>query len=120
MSLDRPSPEVSQAVEAAVAWFKAVKLTGIKVVQKADQRGPKGFDKVVVQDAVTPPIWARFYEIGTNRPIFCDRDGVAKHSLGEIGYERRNGYAWLGYWPQALLEQGYPAWKERTAGARIR
>jgi len=120
MSLDRPSPEVSQAVEAAVAWFKAVKLTGIKVVQKADQRGPKGFDKVVVQDAAAPPIWARFYEIGTNRPIFCDRDGVAKHSLGEIGYERRNGYAWLGYWPQALLEQGYPAWKERTAGARIR
>jgi PelA/Pel-15E family pectate lyase len=75
---------------------------------------------LVVQDAAAPPIWARFYEIGTNRPIFCDRDGVAKHSLGEIGYERRNGYAWLGYWPRALLEQDYPAWKERTAGARIR
>ena len=76
--------------------------------------------ELVVQDAAAPPIWARFYEIGTNRPIFCDRDGVAKHSLGEIGYERRNGYAWLGYWPRALLEQDYPAWKERTAGARIR
>ena len=37
-------------------------------------------------------MWARFYEIGTNRPIFSDRDGFAKHDLSEIGYERRNGY----------------------------
>src|SRR5205823_4923699 len=31
-----------------------------------------------------------------------------------IGYERRNGYAWLGSWPQGLLEKEYPAWKKRT------
>jgi hypothetical protein len=34
---------------------------------------------------------------------------VAKHDLAEIGYERRNGYAWLGYWPRDLLEKEYPA-----------
>jgi Pectic acid lyase len=60
--------------------------------------------------------WARFYEIETNTPIFADRDGVKKYDLAKIGYERRNGYAWYGTWPQRLLEKEYPAWKEKRAG----
>ena len=59
-------------------------------------------------------MWARFYEIGTDRPIFSDRDGVKKYALSEIGYERRNGYAWLGTWPHRLLETEYPAWKKKV------
>jgi hypothetical protein len=43
-----------------------------------------------------------------------DRDGVPKGSLSEIGYERRNGYAWLGTWPRDLLEKEYPIWKQRV------
>ncbi len=117
MSLDNPSPEVVRAVEGAVAWFESAKLKGIRQVVRRDERAPRGRDKVVVQDPNAPPMWARFYEIGTNRPIFADRDGVAKHELAAIGYERRNGYAWLGYWPQPLLEKEYPAWKQRLAKA---
>jgi pectate lyase len=119
MSLDNPGPEIIEAVEGAVAWFEATKLPGIRVVRKKDSKAPKGFDKVVEKVADAPPMWARFYEIGTNRPIFSDRDGVAKHRLADIGYERRNGYAWLGYWPQTLLAKEYPAWKAKWA-ARIR
>jgi PelA/Pel-15E family pectate lyase len=115
MSLDKPSPEVVKAVEGAVAWFESAKLKGIRVVLEKDAKSPSGSNKVVVQDASAPPMWARFYEIGTNKPIFADRDGVAKHNLADIGYERRNGYAWLGYWPQKLLEQEYPAWKKKHA-----
>ena len=48
-------------------------------------------------------MWARFYEIGTNRPIFCSRDGVPRKTLAEISCERRNGYSWLGYYGQDLL-----------------
>ena len=116
MSLDDPSPEVVQAVEDAVAWFEAAKLKGIRVVVKDDAKSPTGKDKVVVNDPAAPLMWARFYEIGTNQPIFADRDGVAKHNLAEIGYERRNGYTWLGYWPQRLLEREYPVWKQKWAG----
>jgi PelA/Pel-15E family pectate lyase len=115
MSLEKPSPEVVKAVEGAVAWFESAKLKGTRVVREKDAKSPTGTNKVVVQDASAPPIWARFYEIGTNKPIFADRDGVAKHNLADIGYERRNGYAWLGYWPQKLLEQEYPAWKKKHA-----
>lgn len=113
MSLQNPSPEVIQSVEGAVAWFESAKIKGIKVIIEKDPKSLKGTNKVVVQDPNAPPMWARFFEIGTNRPIFCDRDGVAKHDLADIGYERRNGYAWLGYWPQKLLETEYPAWKKK-------
>jgi pectate lyase len=115
MSLDDPSPEVVRAVRGAARWFESAKLPGIRVVRKKDPKAPKGYDKVVVKDPKAAPMWARFYEIGTNRPIFSDRDGVAKHSLAEIGYERRNGYAWLGYWPRDLLAKEYPAWKAKWA-----
>jgi PelA/Pel-15E family pectate lyase len=113
MSLDSPSPEVVQAINGAVAWLGKAKLSGIKVARRPDSQAPRGFNKVVVEDPSAPPIWARFYEIGTNRPIFCDRDGVAKNDLSEIGYERRNGYNWLDYWPAELLEKEYPAWKAK-------
>jgi pectate lyase len=113
MSLERPGPEVVRAVEGAVAWFEAAKLKGLRVVVEKDAKAPRGRNKVVVKDPAAPPLWARFYEIGTNRPIFADRDGVAKHDLAEIGYERRNGYNWLGYWPRELLEKEYPAWKAK-------
>jgi PelA/Pel-15E family pectate lyase len=113
MSLDSPSPQVVQAVQAAVAWFKEAELHGIRQEEQVDPASPTGRNKVVVKDPSAPPIWARFYEIGTNRPIFSDRDGIAKHDLAEIGYERRNGYAWLGDWPRRLLDIEYPGWQKK-------
>ncbi len=119
-----PTPEVVRTVDGAVAWFEEARLTGIRVEVRKDEKSPTGRNKVVVKDQAAPPLWARFYEIGSNRPIFADRDGVAKHDLAEIGYERRNGYAWLGSWPQKLLAQEYPAWKrklaEKAKPARVR
>jgi pectate lyase len=114
MSLESPSPEIIRAVEAAVAWFRKVKLTGIRVDTVTDPRRPKGTNKVVVNDPTAGPLWARFYSIQTNQPVLCDRDGIVKSTLAEIGYERRNGYAWYGTWPQKLVEVEYPAWTERV------
>jgi PelA/Pel-15E family pectate lyase len=116
MSLDQPSPEVLKSVKSAVAWFEAVKLKGIRVAVEKSDLAPKGTNKIVIDDPTAPPLWARFYEIGTNRPLFVDRDGVPKYKLADIGYERRNGYAWLGDWPQPLLAVDYPAWKKKWAG----
>ena len=115
MELEAPSPEVVRSVDAAVEWFESAKLTGIRVVVEKDAKSPKGTNKVVVNDPDAPPLWARFYEIGTNKPMFVDRDGIPKSSLAEIGYERRNGYSWYGTGPQRLLDVEYPAWKKRLA-----
>jgi PelA/Pel-15E family pectate lyase len=90
-------------------------LTGIRVDTVKDEKGPKGVNKVVVKDPAAAARWGRFYAPETNKPVFVDRDGVPKSALVDIGYERRNGYAWYGTWPQKILEVEYPAWKKRIA-----
>jgi pectate lyase len=110
MSLDKPSPEVVRAVHAACRWFERSKITGLRA-QRRDR------NLTVVPDPNAPPLWARYYEIGTNRPSFCGRDGVVKYDVSQIEAERRNGYAWLGYWPKDLLAQDYPAWKAKWGKA---
>lgn len=109
MSLDDPSPEVAEAITAAVAWFESVKLTGIRLTRIDG-------DRTIVEDPDAPPLWARFYEIGTNRPIFSGRDGVKKYRMAEIEAERRNGYAWYGRWGQSLASE-YAAWQQKWPDA---
>lgn len=45
---------------------------------------------------IRPNTWARMYELGTNRPIYGDRDKKIHYSLEEISEERRKGYSWEG------------------------
>ncbi len=113
MSIENPSPEVIEAVQSAVEWFEQAKLTGIRVIEKKDPALPRGYDRIVVKDADAPPVWARFYEIGTNRPIFCGRDGIIRDSLAEIEHERRVGYSWYTNAPHDLLTEDYPEWKKK-------
>jgi len=109
---------VVEAIESAVAWLEQAQLRGIRVVEKPEPALPKGYDKVVIEDASAPPIWARFYEIGTDRPIFSGRDGVIRYRLAEIEHERRVGYAWYTDAPAKLLSEDWPAWRgRRRAGA---
>jgi len=110
MGIDHPSPEIVRAVEGAVAWFGAVKITGIRLDRKPDAGALKGYDLVAVPDAAAPPQWARFYEIGANRPMFSGRDGIVKYQMSEIEYERRNGYRWYVDSPARLLSEDYPRW----------
>lgn len=73
-------------------------------------------DVVVVQLLTASPgagpLWARFYEIGTNRPIFSDRDGQVRYALSEIGEERRTGYLWYTDEPATTLRR-YDRWAAR-------
>ncbi len=114
MSIDKPTAEIIEAIQGAVAWFDRVKLSGIRQVNKPDD-SERGYDKVVIKDATAPPIWARFYQIGTNQPIFCGRDGKIKDTLAEIEHERRTGYSWYGYGPAELLTRDYPVWQRKWA-----
>ncbi|MBK9090487.1 MAG: pectate lyase [Holophagales bacterium] len=115
MRLAAPSREVVAAVEAAVAWLRSVRIDGLRVEHRSDPSFPNGVDTVATPDPAAPPVWARFYEIGTNRPLFCGRDGVVRWRLAEIEHERRTGYAWYVDAPAALLTKDYPAWKARHA-----
>ena len=114
MSIKDPSPEVIGAIESAVKWFEESELKGVKWVKKEDSSKPGGFECVVIKDPESS-IWARFYEIGSNRPIFAGRDGVLKYDVAEIEHERRTGYEWYVDAPAKLLRKDYPAWRKRTA-----
>lgn len=111
MRVEEPGPDVIAAVESAAAWLSAVAVRGVRVEHRAAPDG--SVDAVVVEDPAAPPLWARFYEIGTNRPIFSGRDAVVRYRLEEIERERRAGYAWYVDRPARLLEKDYPAWKAR-------
>ena len=112
MRIEHPSAEVKKAIVAAVEWFKKVKIIGYKYVDVDAPSEPKGKDRVILPDP-NSTIWARFYEIGTNRPFFSGRDSNKKYDVKEIEVERRTGYGWYGTWPQKLLETEFPKWLQK-------
>ena len=108
MQIDQPTPEINAAVEGAVAWLKSVTITGLRYERGTQADGKK--DGFVKPDSTAGPLWARFYELGSNRPIFTGRDKVVRYSLMEIERERRGGYAFYGDWAESLLTRDYPRW----------
>lgn len=111
MSVEKPTPEIIAAVEGSVEWFRSVTIHGMRQEKFTDAEGQD--DKRVVADPDAGSLWARFYEIGSNRPIFLDRDSVVRYSFSEIGQERRTGYAYYGNWAAKLLTDEYPRWREK-------
>ena len=106
MSLKNPSPEVVRAVNAGAAWFESVRIEGVSYKRSGSERN-------LTADPNARPLWARFHEIGSNRPFFCDRDGVVKYDIEEIGSERRSGYTWYGNWGEGVAN-AYAKWPHRT------
>jgi pectate lyase len=117
--MDLPSPDrrVAHAVESAVQWFGDARITGKRFVTVSGPQYENGRDRVLVDDPSAPPIWARLYDIRTNRPFFSSRDGVARDAISNISYERRNNYGWFGNWG-TRVETAYADWKRRTEHTR--
>ncbi len=105
MNLDEPTPDVIRAVRAGAAWFASAKIEGYRYQRSKTERA-------LTADAKASPLWARFYEIESNRPMFSDRDGVVKYDVEEIGSERRGGYTWYGNWGGSVLRE-YAKWPHR-------
>lgn len=114
MRIKKPSPEVVEAVKAAVAWFDHTKITGKKVETVSVPGGlaedPKiKKDRILVDDPEAAPIWPRYSELSDNRPFFATREGVKVYDLREVPAERRVGYSWYGTWGGKVLKK-YPEW----------
>lgn len=108
MSIEKPSPQIITAVKSAKTWFEKTKITNLEEKRTLNQAG-KIIDKKMIPKENADPIWARFMDLQTNEPFFCDRDGIRKKSLDQIGSERRNGYSWYSDAPKEVLKK-YPAW----------
>ncbi|MBP9211656.1 MAG: pectate lyase [Bacteroidetes bacterium] len=117
MRLRSPDTSVIAAVNGAVRWFRRSGITGIRVeTVKAEKEKfiyhTSEDDRRTVRDPAAPVIWTRMYEIPTNRPMFCRRDGRVVYTLEEVERERRTGYKWYGYEPADVIT-AYPAWQQR-------
>ena len=106
MSLPNPDSNVVAAVHAACDWFEQTKIMGWEY-RKAGDEGRK-----LVAAPGSGPIWARYYEIGTDKPIFGDRDKTIHDDVNELSRERRNGYGWYRDGPKQVLEE-YADWVKR-------
>ena len=91
--------DIAESVNAAIEWFKKVGLYNIKFDWNADKS-----DKVVTQVEGAGPIWARFYTLDTEKPLFSDRDGGIYYDVMQISQERRTGYAWYGSWGKNVVK----------------
>ena len=110
MGLPNPTPAEVAAVRDAAAWFKKVEMDGYRWGSGnffADRRSPQG--RMLEKDPGAGPIWARFYQIGTNMPIFGDRNKKIYDHVNEISRERRNGYSWYNSQGVPMLAE-YQAW----------
>jgi PelA/Pel-15E family pectate lyase len=112
MKIEKPTGEVCRAICAAISWLDEVKIQGYRYEDVEDPSKPKGKDRIIIPDT-SSMIWARFYEIGTNRPFFSGRDGKIKYDLMEIEHERRIGYGWYGTWAKNLFKKEYPEWLKK-------
>ncbi|MFI5228120.1 MAG: pectate lyase, partial [Gemmatimonadales bacterium] len=91
MALPEPSDRVVRAVYAATDWLASVKLRGLK------------YEKYqLTRDAGAAPLWGRLYELGTNRVIMANRDGIKLYDWNQLT-DRRAGYGWYTTKPAATL-----------------
>ena len=101
MRLPAPNDRVIAAVHDAVAWLRATPVYGLTWDFKTGLHEIPG----------AGPLWARMYELGTNRPIFSDRDGIVRYSWSELS-DRRIGYGWYTDAPIATLKT-YESWSRK-------
>jgi PelA/Pel-15E family pectate lyase len=103
--LPDPTAKEQQSIRAAAAWFKRTAIYGETYGRTADGRG-------LTATPGAGPIWARYYQVGTDVPIFGDRDKSIHDDVSDLSRERRNGYSWFGAAPQRVLDR-YAKWAEK-------
>lgn len=112
ISLPNPNEHIRNAINGAMKWIDDHKITSYRYIhgKRAD------FDHLskLVRDTTAKPIWSRYYDLKRGEPFVCDRDGIPRHYLSELGIDRRNGYKWYTQDPSELY-QLYSRWATKYA-----
>ncbi len=103
MDVENPSAEIKGAVRDAVQWLEQHAMKDVVKESFVNDEGKN--DIRIAHKSGAPLMWARFYDLENALPFYCDRDGVPRRELSEIGYERRNGYSWVSCQPSKIIER---------------
>ncbi len=98
MGLPRRNAAVETAISAAADWLRASAIHG-----QAWRDANDGLGRRLIADPAAPLLWARFYTVDRNQPLFGDRDKTLHDDYMELSTGRRRGYAWFGTGPGAVL-----------------
>jgi PelA/Pel-15E family pectate lyase len=97
---------IGPALAAAAEWLDRTAIRGMR----------NGGTRGLIVDSTAGDLWARMYELGTNRPIFSNRDGVKQYDFNALT-DRREGYGWYSDLPAATLTH-YRQWLAARPTAR--
>ncbi len=109
MGIPKPTPAVVAAVKGGVALLKQLAVKDRAWVMVDAVQG-----KRLIEQPGAGPLWSRYYDATTLKPVFGDRDKSLHDDVHDISAERRRGYAWWGNWPLKTLE-AYDAWAAKWA-----
>ncbi|MEC3887422.1 pectate lyase [Xanthomonas campestris] len=105
-----PSAKIKAAVQAAATWFDTHRMRDLATKKIDDPTQETGKDVILVAQPGAS-LWARFYDLQNQRPLYANREGVALTDYMKVPNERRVGYAWHGNWPDKLLKEDVPKWR---------
>ncbi|MFC6978188.1 pectate lyase [Microbulbifer taiwanensis] len=106
MELEQPTEAIKLAIVRAHGWFAENQIRGYRW-EKAG-----GDYRELLPDKNAGPLWARFYEVGSDRPVFGDRDGSVYYDIRKLSRERIRGYGWYTEQPHKVLKQ-FAHWRQR-------
>lgn len=109
MQIRNPSQDVVIAVVSALEWMDQVRIRGMHYETFEMEDGQ--IDRRLLPDGNAPDLWARFYELGSNRPVYFGRDRILRYNIADIERERRVGYAYIGRWADKLFKEAN-VWRE--------
>ena len=104
-----PNGAIVTAVDAGAAWLKRVAIHDQEWTRTKEGAS-------LAPRAGAGPLWARFYDVATMRPIFGDRDRTIHTDVNELSPERRAGYAWYVNNPASTLDK-YAKWTGKVSTA---
>jgi PelA/Pel-15E family pectate lyase len=107
MDISDPGADVIKAVHSAAVWFERTKVSDATYGPAPDGKG-----RLLLKVLGAGPIWARYYEVGSDRPLFGDRDKTIHDDVRGISRERRDGYKFYISTPSRALER-YKLWLEK-------
>jgi PelA/Pel-15E family pectate lyase len=100
------TPPIVKAIEGALAWFEAAKITNIEKTVK------DGKHTYLPVKSASRPLWARFYDVATNQPLFAGaQDGIPYKSFAEMQAHNHIGYDYYISQPEALITKDQAKWR---------
>ena len=108
MQQENPSKEIRDAVHAGIAWLKDHAIMGYEWTNRNDGNG-----RMLYAKEGAGPLWSRFYDIETGKPIFGERDQSIFDTVADVGAGRRNGYSWYNSTPKSAIEMYDKTWKAK-------